>query len=182
VAAASGTPDVKFWRSVCNLHGASGFWSKFVSGWVQTFFPYLNDGSQNEGISQWRENYEKGTGDETERYNRGELRPSGFRSLALFIYTIGLGSMSILTPTPSSFVFIQRTSSDLPAAGHGTKLDMLPSGLSQAPVKYVDVPSGKSYSMTFNGGLVAVVQSRTTRTLMPLSGWAVLDHGEQRQK
>ena len=53
---------------------------------------------------------------------------------------------------------------------------MIPSGLSQAPVKYIDVPSRKSYSMTFNGGLVAVVQSKTTRTLMPVSGWAVLDH------
>ena len=43
----------------------------------------------------------------------------------------------------------------------------------------MDVPSGKSYSMTFNGGLVAVVQNRTTRVLMPVSGWAVLDHGEE---
>lgn len=145
VAAASGSPDVKFWKSVCNLHGASGMWSGFVSGWVQCFFPYLNNGRQNSGISQWRKNYEEGQGDETERYNKGDLRCRGFQA-----------------PRPT--------------AGYGTKLDMIPSGLSQAPVKYIDVPSRKSYSMTFNGGLVAVVQSKTTRTLMPVSGWAVLDH------
>ena len=141
VAAASGSPDVKFWKSVCNLHGLSGMWDGFVTGWVQTFFPYRMDGSKNYAINGWRKNYEEGTGDVT-----NETRESDFHY-------------------------------GCSAAGPGTKLNELPRGLSQAPFKGEDVPNGRTYSMTFNGGLVAIAQSRTTRALMPVSGWAVLDHG-----
>jgi hypothetical protein len=43
VSAAAGQPDLKFWKSVCNLHGASGGWSSFVTGTrqIHTFLAFL---------------------------------------------------------------------------------------------------------------------------------------------
>jgi hypothetical protein len=145
VEAAKGNPDIKFWKSVCNLHGGSGFWSQYVTGWVQVFFPYTNAGHRCNWLGEWRNNYESGTGRETEDYNRGvmPIHPLGNRD----------------------------------QAGYGLNLDCIPVGVSQAPFKYSDTPSGHNFDMTFNGGIVAIFQDKETRALEPVTGWAVLDHG-----
>jgi hypothetical protein len=155
VAAAQGRPDVKFWKNICNLNGGSGSWSSYVTGWVQVLFPYLDTGEQNWSIAEWRHHYEKGTGRETEEFNnQGRRRgPQGHYPVC----------------EPQSSV------------GNGLKLDKIPCGISQAPVTYLDARSGKMYDYTFNGGIVAVLQNNNTRALEPVSGWAVLDHGERSQ-
>jgi hypothetical protein len=152
VAAAQGQPDVKFWKNICNLNGGSGSWSSYVTGWVQVLFPYLYSGEQNWSISEWRDHYEKGTGVETEEFNQGR------------------------GPQCHYHYPVHRPES----VGNGLKLDKIPCGISQAPVTYLDARSGKKYDYTFNGGIVAVLQNKTTRALEPVSGWAVLDHGEKK--
>jgi len=57
VLAASGTPDKIFWASVCNLDGGSGMKGDPITGWIQTFFPYLESGEKNSGFSQWQNAY-----------------------------------------------------------------------------------------------------------------------------
>jgi hypothetical protein len=151
VAAAQGQPDVKFWKNICNLNGGSGSWSSYVTGWVQVLFPYLDTGEQNWSIAEWRDHYEKGTGLETEEFNQGR-GPQGHYPVC--------GPKSV---------------------GNGLKLDKIPCGVSQAPVTYLDERSRKNYDYTFNGGIVAVLQNNKTRALEPVSGWAVLDHGERSQ-
>lgn len=147
VRAASGDPDVKFWNSVCNLHGGSGFWMDFVTGWIQVLFPYTNGGERSWDIAGWRKCYEIGTGEEIKDYNRG-VRPASWSDTRWG----GFGS--------------------------GMKLDLIPVGMSQAPILYKDVSQNKSFDMTFNGGVVAILQDKETRAIEPVTGWAVLDHGE----
>ena len=144
VQAAKGNPDIKFWKSVCNLYGASDMWSSYVTGWVQVFFPYSTTGNALRGaLGQWRKYYENATGQETEDYNRG-------------VHIHGYGRNNL---------------------GGGLELKDIPVGVSQAPFEYIDLATGCSFDMTFNGGIVAIVQNSKTRALEPVTGWAVLDHG-----
>eukprot|EP00730_Choanoeca_flexa_P014386 TRINITY_DN6273_c0_g1_i3.p1 TRINITY_DN6273_c0_g1~~TRINITY_DN6273_c0_g1_i3.p1 ORF type:complete len:284 (+),score=48.39 TRINITY_DN6273_c0_g1_i3:538-1389(+) len=59
VAAAQGTVDKDFWRSIVNMRGASGLNSGPMTGWMQVFFPYLNDGNKIEasGLGAYKESY-----------------------------------------------------------------------------------------------------------------------------
>lgn len=42
--ASLGKPDIPFWRSFFKLGGGSG--GPFISGWINTFFPYIESGGQ----------------------------------------------------------------------------------------------------------------------------------------
>lgn len=67
VLAAEGKPDVFFWGSICNLSGGSGAKGLPITGWIQSFFPYLKERPvyRTEGmnsppnflIRQWRSAY-----------------------------------------------------------------------------------------------------------------------------
>jgi hypothetical protein len=63
--------------------------------------------------------------------------------------------------------------------GEGLKLDEIPSGLSKAPVNYVDVPSRKTYPMEFYGGLVSLHQDPDSKALKVKTGWAVVEKVEK---
>lgn len=154
VLAAQGQPDVMFWKNICNIYGASGFWQNYVSGWIQVLFPYTTSGNKNDVISEWRKHYENGSGNETEEYNKG------------------------LTPQ-FSMTDIYFGNADISKVGHGLKLEMIPAGISQAPLNYHDMITNKSYEYSFNGGIVGILQNKDTRSLEPISGWAILDHGEK---
>eukprot|EP00730_Choanoeca_flexa_P014384 TRINITY_DN6273_c0_g1_i1.p1 TRINITY_DN6273_c0_g1~~TRINITY_DN6273_c0_g1_i1.p1 ORF type:complete len:225 (+),score=14.97 TRINITY_DN6273_c0_g1_i1:554-1228(+) len=54
-----GTVDKDFWRSIVNMRGASGLNSGPMTGWMQVFFPYLNDGNKIEasGLGAYKESY-----------------------------------------------------------------------------------------------------------------------------
>lgn len=62
VAAAEGKPDSGFWRSMCNLSGASGGRVP-ISGWMQALYPYVRaNGSavkRNKYMDEWRIAYDK---------------------------------------------------------------------------------------------------------------------------
>jgi len=141
VLAAQGIPDIKFWKSVCNLSGASGFGRTPLTGWVQVFFPYNTEGRKNERLlGQWRKSYDNGVVDD---YREG----SGYK------------------PGDPGY-----------GCGYGMQLDTIPSSISQAPFKYVDAGTGETYDMSFDGGLVAIVQDPVSLALEPITGWAVLEH------
>ena len=59
----------------------------------------------------------------------------------------------------------------------GIPLEMLPSSISKVPFEYLDVPSSKTYDMTFAGGITCVIQHQEDGTLEPKVGWAVLENG-----
>jgi len=125
VEAAKGNADTNFWKSICNLYGGSGM-RRPITGWIQTFFPYVIAYNRNEGrcdalernkyLGEWKKSIESNSTDDLD---------GGFRS--------GSG------------------------CGNGVDLKRIPSGISTAPFTYLDLMTNTSYSMSFNGGLVAIV-------------------------
>jgi hypothetical protein len=204
VSAASGQPDLQFWKSVCNLHGASGSWSSFVTGWIQVMFPYTVNNERNENLNMWQVNFAKGGGNETELLNaavkdgawKGDLpsEPDHYGKTTL---------ENIHTEEDAYYWAVQKVpelKSDskhrnryfeaptfkklIPAltVGRGMDLQDIPSGLSQAPFIYTDEPSNTAYKCSFNGGIVAVLQHSGSLALEPVTGWAVLEHDEDAWK
>ena len=57
VEASQGEIDKLFWNSVCNLLGTSGKSNEPVTGWIQTFFPYLSGGQVNSQIKEFWKHY-----------------------------------------------------------------------------------------------------------------------------
>ena len=56
-------PDTLFWNSMCQLYGASGMFEGTITGWLQTFFPYIIGGKKmvvNKSASNWKQHYESG--------------------------------------------------------------------------------------------------------------------------
>lgn len=118
----------------------------------QVFWPYLQGGRQNPLVGAWVKHYMEGTGNELSMYNRDDPQVQKWRK-----YFVG---------------------SDDPEAvktGAAIRYEQFPSGISQAPVDYKDNLSGASYKMSFNAGIVGVVQ-HDNLTLEPVLSWAVLDH------
>ena len=166
VAAAAGTPDVDFWRSLCNFRGASGMISAPITGWLQVFFPYLNHaaakgwGSFEEADAAFVPTKD-GTPKRTMRRNGGlaEYQKS---------HQAGVG--------PSNW---SRDGGGFGGGGNGcgsgVKLELIPPGLASAPFKYVDVPTGRTYDMAFMAGVSSIVQHAESGALEPVVGWAVLE-------
>ena len=59
IMAAEKKPDIPFWRSLCNIHGASGIIQAPITGWLQVFFPYLLgiELYQNEYLNNYQKSY-----------------------------------------------------------------------------------------------------------------------------
>jgi len=148
VETARGNQDVSFWKSICNLYGGSGIRSP-ITGWIQAFFPYtISYGSGGRG----------GRG--------GEILCDQLEKNKY----IGHWRKSI----ESNDFSLERGFGNGEGCGSGVDLKNIPSGISTAPFDYVDMISGKTYKMTFNGGLVAIVQDEN-KVIEPKFGWAVLD-------
>ena len=74
VAAAQGSPDLPFWRSLCNMYGASGRIKPPVTGWLQVFFPYLADGHRSTGLKEYIKSYKNGVSLDNYRANAKNKR------------------------------------------------------------------------------------------------------------
>jgi len=162
-SAAKGEPDLAFWNSVCNVSRASGMWGGFMTGWLQILFPYLTGGRVNSGVGQWRKNYEKALERAVDDGAGGETIDE-------------IGKLNAMTE--EALGWHGGFGGERPPAGYAVKWDHFPASISQAPVMYTDLATGTDYKMSFNGGIVAVVQHPETLALEPVVSWAVLDHGE----
>ena len=74
-------------------------------------------------------------------------------------------------------VFFEPTGTREEANGNisGCTSDMLPGGLSRAPVKWVTCETGKSDSLEFVAGLMGVTQSPEDLSLRAMTGWAICE-------
>jgi len=155
VAASKGNADIQFWRSICNLRGASGS-SEPITGWLQTFFPYLNnpdyDHRENKDAKQ----------DDTHKTTKKRL-----------IKNTCLGGYRKSYSSSSSNLTAATYATPLSECDRGVPLKYIPSGLSSAPFTYTE--NQKSYKMEFVGGITSLVQHPDTLALEPHTGWAVLD-------
>merc|ERR1711988_381401 len=119
------------------------------------------------GIGEWKTNYEAGLKQPGKRATAEETAAERAKQEA----------ESKAGEADQGFFRFRRRGGGT-TAGYGLKLDRIPAGLSQAPFKYKDAATRTTYDMTFNGGIVCVLQSKETLALEPVTGWAVLDHGE----
>eukprot|EP01104_Vermistella_antarctica_P018490 TRINITY_DN6875_c0_g1_i1.p1 TRINITY_DN6875_c0_g1~~TRINITY_DN6875_c0_g1_i1.p1 ORF type:complete len:419 (-),score=61.98 TRINITY_DN6875_c0_g1_i1:98-1354(-) len=154
-SASRGEADPEFWTSICNLYGGSGM-RKPITGWLQTFFPYLR----------------------TPRAKHGRQTPKPNTPTSMLIRNESLceWSKSLESESQGDLGGGMGGRSGGKGCGSGVKLEMIPSGISKAPFIYVDrLNGGKRYDMAFVGGLVAVVQDEKTKMLSVKTGWAVCD-------
>jgi hypothetical protein len=148
--AATGTvsaEDHKFWRSVVYLTGGSGMLSDPVTGWMQTFFPYLQgyEGKflRNTALAQWKCD------------ENGYAIPKKARELAS-----GQGGGYW---------------GDHSSVGIAVKLKNFPSGINQAPFQLENIAAGTKHAMLYAGGLTAVVQGKEDSVIEIQTGWAVVE-------
>lgn len=63
----------------------------------------------------------------------------------------------------------------LEGGAFGPKMATLPSGISAAPVKFVDVKAQKTYDMKFVAGFFGVDQDEKTLEVTPEIGWLIAE-------
>jgi len=139
VTAAEGNADKNFWSSICNLHAGSGLRTP-ITGWIQTFFPYLlpNSGAEKKVRNTYLTEYQVSiTNKAQDDLEKGFAKGKG--------------------------------------CGGGVKLELIPTGISKVPFKYLDGHTGKSYDMFFCGGITCLTQDDYKGTLEPKVGWAVIE-------
>ncbi|NUO51534.1 MAG: DUF4419 domain-containing protein [Polyangiaceae bacterium] len=133
-ATAAGNVDQSFWRSFFRYQSGSG--PAEMTGWIQTFFPYLivdwrsRRLGPNPYLSKWREGLEK-----------VERRDGGFLPW-----------------------------NDL----QGPSMGDIPDGQVSAPVRYIDLSTGKEHALRFVAGMFGVEQNADSGALSAAFGWAVV--------
>lgn len=154
VKASKGDPDIHFWQSINNLHGASGI-RKPITGWIQVFFPYL-----------------------TEQHERGSISQAQSANIKM-LRNPYLGEWRKTFENPQAAKDLDRGFGRGRDCGAGINLKQIPSGISSAPFTFKDVATDEQWSMGFYGGLTCLTQDPETGALEPQFGWAVLDHSEK---
>lgn len=164
VKAANHEPDLNFWRSLCNLRGASGMITGPITGWLQVFFPYLNaSGSLGFG------DFGDFGADKRASSKGGSGKRSMRRNTELAAYMDSFQAKI----NPKNFVRGDGFGSPN-GCSYGLELKNIPPGLSRAPFTYKDLSTGKKYSMAFMSGVTSLVQ-HPDGALEPVMGWAVLE-------
>jgi len=63
----------------------------------------------------------------------------------------------------------------LDGGAYGPKMELLPSGISAAPVQYIDVATQKQYDMKFIAGFIGCEQNAETLEVAPKIGWLIAE-------
>lgn len=167
IAAAHGTPNVDFWRSLCNINTGSSFpVYEPLTGWVQVFFPYL--------VSPGFDDFGRGFDEAQDGVAKKKMQ----RNEALANYAESVAAKVNVTNFKGAQGEEEHGIRWDPPVGTkaGVKLELFPPGLASAPFKYIDVTTGLSHKMAFFGGATCLVQ-HADGSLEPKIGWAVLDSG-----
>jgi len=166
VAAASGKPNLDFWRSLCMINTGTSFpHLEPLTGWVQVFFPYLIRPGLDEGF--------RGKFDEA----RGAPTKTLVRNPNLAGYLESYKSRVNVTNFDASRKLAGPWGQEPPeGVASGVNLELFPPGLSRAPFIYKNLATGKDHKMAFYGGITCLVQ-QASGAIEPKMGWAVLDSG-----
>jgi len=148
VTASHGKSDISFWTSICNLYGGSGM-RQPITGWIQTFFPYLLKGSNSSNFFSY------------------SMGPDLHRNSC-----VGSYAKSIETKSQNKLNSYERGEN---GCGSGVSLEVIPGAISKVPFTLTDLSTNTSYKMVFAGGVVSVTQDASDGTLEPRIGWAVLE-------
>jgi len=167
VAASRGTPNLDFWRSLCNINVGTSF-PRYepLTGWVQVFFPYLLAPGFDDGF---------GSGGGFDEANGGRAKKKLRRNDNLANYTQSVAARVNVT----NFAKSVKSEGRWPrpeGTAPGVKLELFPPGLSSAPFKYKDAATGTCHKMAFYGRAACLVQ-HADGAIEPKMGWAVLDSG-----
>merc|ERR1719230_175806 len=142
VNAAHGRPNLDFWRSLCNINTGTSFpCYEPLTGWIQVFFPYLNDhGYDDEGFTN---HFEESTGGQAKKQMRvnsdlANYAESMRAKVNLTNFAEGADKSNTDFPSPPK------------STGSGVKLEHFPPAMSSAPFKYIDmnfVPAKKYHGV-----------------------------------
>jgi len=172
VAASHGSPDLDFWRSLCNINTGTSFPNYTpLTGWVQVFFPYLIEPGRDEGFGRPADVAAAGAPKKAMR--RNDAIANYAESIA---HKVNLSNFEASKPKP---VGNMRASFQPPIGTlRGVKLEHFPPGVASAPFVYKDVSTRKTHKMAFMAGVTCLVQ-HGSGAIEPKVGWAVLDSGHE---
>ena len=179
VLAAQGQPNRMFWKSICNIMGSSGNRSP-ITGWIQALFPYLRNGKE-------RANY---LDSEDEVVPFGGVVSSHHHHLPPLVRNRYMNawrqSIENNAVDDLSKGFMRGS-----GCGYGIELKKIPSGISSAPLKLLDLDldflqnkkdGDKPRKMKLCGGLTCITQNPETGALRARCGWAVLEQEVTEEK
>ncbi|WP_438039911.1 hypothetical protein [Sorangium sp. So ce128] len=101
------------------------------------------------------------TAPEQRRMLRGKPRPPVAR-------------IEAFSPSDAPLVFAAEKRADWRFEPEGPDLLQIPSSISSAPVRFVDVRDGTAHPLRFVAGLFGVTQEAATGALAPEFGWAIV--------
>jgi len=158
VAAASGEPNLDFWRSLCMINVGTSFPQyKPLTGWVQVFFPYLINPGRDSG-----DRFTEATGPPKKALVRNEYIGKYMESFHKQVNVDNFPPQEGWAPPQG--------------VGRGVDLKLFPPAMSSAPFTYEDATTGNKHKMAFFGGITCLVQHEDG-AIEPKMGWAVLDSG-----
>jgi len=150
IKAINGQADKHFWKYMCNLNDRSGYYMPY-SGWIQAFFPYIDDGQgnivQNDFIGQWRAGYNEVMPPKIVKYPKKKFPTS-----------ISQTNVHVHLPEPQN---------EPPKTTHTTAPPQTTQGGDIQPLP----PEPIVRKMTLKSGLVAVVQNKDTLAVSPVFGY-----------
>jgi len=158
IAAYDGDIDCLFWNSMLRRGAAGGSMpgisgqtnidrrnkELYYSGWFNIFFPLINPSGRGYGY---------GMADKSQK--QADLK---FED----------NNHCVAYSDSNEYV-----TCGLDGGAYGPKMEKLPSGISSAPVKYVDVKTGKNYDMKFVAGFIGCAQDEKTLEVSPKIGWLI---------
>jgi hypothetical protein len=157
--AACGAPDRAFFGAVCNAREGSAGVGAPVTGWVTVFYPFDHRGRPTQAYAGWRGIYE-------------HTRAAGGADGALAVAVAAEGSdYSESFPHPPAGVYM----------GCGLNMEEIPTGLSQAPVTFKNLHSGRKWPLRFLAGPATMHQSPADGALEVRCGWAIVETAAKKE-
>ena len=166
IAAYDGDIDCLFWNSMLRRGGPRGSRPGvsgrtdiserdnefFYSGWFNVFFPFLNPTNRTGNKGKFADNSHCIAYSDSNDY-----------------VTCGVtGGAYGMTVNVHYSNFTQRI-----CVCSGPKMEQLPSGISSAPVEWIDEMAGKKYDMKFVAGFIGCSQDEKTLDVSPKIGWLI---------
>ena len=159
IAAYDGDIDCLFWNSMLRRGAAGGSFpgisgqtnidrrdkKLYYSGWFNVFFPLINPSGRGYGYRMVDKSQKKEADIKFEDNN----------------YCVAYSDSN------------EYVTCGLDGGAHGPEMGQFSSGISSAPVKYVDVITRKTYDMKFVAGFIGCAQEKRTLEVTPKIGWLI---------
>ena len=190
IAAYDGDIDCLFWNSMLRRGAARpsrpGISARtdiskrsekfFYSGWFNIFFPLINPTNRNGNEGKFADNPHCVAYSDSNDYVTCGVT-GGAYGMTVNVHNIFFNP-SVLSVFDHITIFDFMCCTDLCCSLHeyvssGPKMEQLPSGISSAPVEWIDEKEGKNYDLKFVAGFIGCSQDEKTLEVSPKIGWLI---------